>query len=80
MKRYELTLEQKISWVNDNGRGYCFLILKLAEKYTILKSSVTNILTRSAEYQNDYSSNVNEGIKRKLKDESGKHVDDILFE
>ena len=80
IKRHELTLEQKISWVNDSGMGNGFSICKLAEKYAILKSSVANILTRSAYYQNDYSSNVNKGIKRKLKDESGKYVDDVLFE
>ena len=80
MKQHELTLEQKISFISDKRRGNGFSISKLAEKYEILKSSVANILIRSAEYQDDYSSNVNKGIKGKLKDESGKHVDEILFE
>ena len=80
MKQHELTLEQKISFISDKKRGNGFSIPKLAEKYEILKSSVVNILIRSAEYQDDYLSNVNKGIKGKLKDESGKHVDEILFE
>ena len=80
MKRHELPLEQKISLINDNDRGNGFLILKLAEKYEISKSSVANILICNADYQNDYLSNVNKGIKRKLKDESGKHIDEVLFE
>ena len=79
MKRYKLTLEQKICFISGKGRGNGFSIPKLAEKYEILKSSVVNILIRSAEYQDDYSSNVNNGIKGKLKDESGKHVDEIFF-
>ena len=79
MKQHELTLEQKISFISDKGRGNGFSIHKLAEKHEILKSSVANILIRSAEYQDDYSSNVSKGIKGKLKDESGKNVDEILF-
>ena len=79
MKQHELTLEQKISFSSDKGRGNDFSIPKLAEKYEILKSSVVSILIRSAEYQDDYSSNVSKGIKKKLKDESGKHVDEIFF-
>ena len=78
MKQHELTLEQKISFISDKGKGNGFSISKLAEKYDIL-NSVANILIRSAEYQDDYSSNVNKGIKGKLKDESGKHVDEIIF-
>ena len=79
MKQHELTLEQKISFISDKDRGNGFSIPKLVEKYEILKSSVANILIRSAECENDYLSNVNKGIRRKLNDESGKHVDEILF-
>ena len=67
MKRHELTLEQKISLITDNDRGNGFLILKLAEKYEISKSSVTNILTGSAEYQADYSFNANKTQSDKIK-------------
>ena len=79
MKQHELTLEQMISFISDKGKGNGFSIPKLAEKYEILKSSVANILIRSAEYQDDYSSKVCKGIKGKLKDESDKHFDEILF-
>ena len=78
MKQHDLTLVQKISFISDKDRGNGFSIPRLAEKYEILKSSVANILIRSAEYQDDYSSNVNKGIKGKLKDESGKNIDEIL--
>ena len=67
MRRQELTLEQKISMITDNDRGSGFLILKLAEKYEISKSGVANILTRSAEYQDDYSFNVNKTQSDKIK-------------
>ena len=66
--------------INDNSRGNSLSIAKLTEKYAISKSSVANILTRSAEYQNDYSFNVNKGVKRKLKDGSGGDIDEVLFE
>ena len=80
MKQHDLILEQKISFISDKSRGNGFSIPKLAEEYEILKSSAANILIRGAEYQDDYSSNVNRDIKGKLKDESAKHVDEVLFE
>ena len=78
MKQHELILEQKIFFISDKGRGNDFSISKLAEKYAILKSSVANILIRSAQYQDNYSSNVKRDIKGKLKDESAQHIDEIL--
>lgn len=80
MKRHELTLEQKVSLINDNSDGNGLSIRKLAEKYAVSKSSVANILNRRAEYQLDYVSNSNKDCKRKLKDEIGKHLDEVLFE
>ena len=75
-----MTREQKIPLINDNSRGNGLSIAKLAEKYAISKSSVANILTHSAEYQDAYSFNVNKGVKRKLKDGSGGDIDEVLFE
>ena len=46
----------------------------------ISKSSVAVILTRRDEYRNDYITNSNKDSKRKLRDESGKYIDKILFE
>ena len=66
--------------IHDNSRGNGLSIAKLAEKYAISKSSITNILIHSAEYQDDYSFNVNKGVKRKLKDGSGGDIDEVLFE
>ena len=80
MKRHELTLEQKVSLIKDNSDGNGLSVRKLAEKYAISKSSVANILNRRGEYQHDYLTNSNKDSKRKLKDETGKHVDEVLFE
>ncbi|CAF3004919.1 unnamed protein product [Rotaria sp. Silwood2] len=80
MKRHELTLEQKISLIKDNSNGNGLSIRTLAEKYSISKSSVTNILTRRTEYEDDYLTNANKGIKRKLKNGNGRQIDEILFE
>ena len=80
MKRHELTLEQKVSLIKDNSDGNGLSVRKLAEKYAISKSSVANILNRREEYQHDYLTNSNKDSKRKLKDETGKHVDEVLFE
>ena len=80
MKRHELSLEQKIQLIKDNNNGNGLSIRKLAEKYSISKSSAANILTRTEEYQNDYLSNANKGIKRKIKSDSSMRIDEILFE
>jgi hypothetical protein len=80
LKRHELTLEQKVSLINDNSDGNGLSIRKLAEKYVISTSGVANILTRRAEYQHDYKTNSNKDSERKLRDESGKHIDQIDFE
>lgn len=80
MKRNELTLEAKISLIKDNHYGYGLSTRKLAEKYSISKSSVANILSRRDEYDHDYLINANKGIKRKIKDDTSKHIDDVLFQ
>ena len=80
MKRHELSLEQKILLIKDNNDGNGLSIRKLADKYSISKSSVANILTRREEYQQDYLTNTNKGVKRKLKDDKSKHIDEVLFE
>jgi predicted DNA-binding protein YlxM (UPF0122 family) len=71
MKRHELTLYQNILFIKDNYDGNDFSVRKLAENNSISKSSVASILTRRIEYQNDYLTNTNKGIKRKLKDDTG---------
>jgi hypothetical protein len=79
MKRHELPLEQKILLIKDNNDGDGLSIRKLAEKYSISKSSAANILAHREEYESDYLINANKGIKRKLKNDSSKHIDEILF-
>jgi hypothetical protein len=80
MKRHELTLQQKVSLINDNSDGNGLSIRTLAEKYVISKSSVASILIRRVEYQHDYKTNSKKDSKRKLRDESDKHMDEIVFE
>ena len=80
IKRHELSLEQKISLIKDNNNGNGLSIRTLANNYSVSKSSVANILTRAEEYQQDYLTNTNKGIKPKLKDNTGKHIDKILVE
>ncbi|CAF0924554.1 unnamed protein product [Rotaria sordida] len=80
MKRHELSLEQKILLIKDNNGGNGFSIRTLAEKYSISKSSVADILNRREEYEHDYLTNTNKGVKRKLKDDTGRHIDEVVFE
>lgn len=80
MTRHALSLEEKISLINDHANGNGLSTRKLAEKYGILKSSAAHILQRRVEYQHDYSTNSNKDSKCKLKDEAGQHLDEILFE
>jgi len=54
MKRHELPLEEKIQLIKDNNGGLGMSVRKLAEKYSISKSSATNILSRREEYETDY--------------------------
>ncbi|CAF4510391.1 unnamed protein product [Rotaria sp. Silwood2] len=78
--RKALTLEEKITLIKDNQNGHGLSVRELADKYKISKSSAANILRRSEEFLADYSSNCNKGVKRKLKDENGQKIDELVFE
>lgn len=78
--RKALTLEEKVTLIKDNQNGHGLSVRELATKYQISKSSVANILRRREEFVADYSSNCNKGAKRKLKDESGQKIDEVVFE
>jgi len=54
MKRHELPLEEKIRLIKDNNGGLGMSVRKLAENYSISKSSTANILSRREEYETDY--------------------------
>ena len=43
MKRHELTLDQKILFIKDSNAGNGLSVRKLAEKYSVFKSSAANI-------------------------------------
>jgi transposase len=59
--RHDLTLEEKISLLKDKDNGMTYR--KLAEKYNISLSAVTNIMKRRDEYLSDYENNQNKETK-----------------
>ena len=73
-------MEEKIALIKDNQNSHSLSVRQLADKYKISKSSAANILRRSEEFVADYSSNCNKGVKRKLKDENGQTIDELVFE
>jgi hypothetical protein len=72
MKRHGLILDQNILLIKGNYGGNDFSVRQWAENISISKSSAASILTRRAEYQNDYLTNTNKIIERKLKDDTSR--------
>jgi hypothetical protein len=66
--------------IKDNQNVHGLSVQPSAEKYGISKSSAVNIIHRREEYLSDYTSNSNNGIKRKHKDEDGNKIDELVFE
>ena len=74
-----LSLEDKISLINDHAGGAGLSQRKLCEKYKVSKGAVYNILQRKEEYRADFQLNANKGVKRKLQDECGHTIDEEVF-
>ena len=74
-----LTLEQKVALIKDNANGHGLSVRHLADKYSVSKSSVGNILQRREEYLEDYASNSNKETKRKRHDGDGQMLDQLVF-
>ncbi len=74
--RHDLTLQQKIELINDNKDGNGLSQRKLAAKYNISLGSVSNVLKRKTEYLNDYQTNQNQNVKRKLMDGNAQKLDE----
>ncbi|CAF5043856.1 unnamed protein product, partial [Rotaria sp. Silwood1] len=78
--RHDLTLQQKIELINDNRNGNGLSQRELAGKYNISLGSVSNVLKRKAEYLNDYETNQNQNVKRKLMDVNSQKLDEEVYE
>ena len=63
----DLDLEQKINLIKDKERGLSHRELK--DKFHVSIGAVSNILKRKSEYINDYETNRNKKVKRKMRDE-----------
>ncbi|CAF2944116.1 unnamed protein product [Rotaria sp. Silwood2] len=78
--RHDLTLQQKIELINDNRNGNGLSQRELAGKYNISLGSVLNVLKRKAEYLNDYETNQNQNVKRKLMDVNSQKLNEEVYE
>ncbi|CAF4102406.1 unnamed protein product [Rotaria sp. Silwood1] len=73
--RYEFTLQEKIQLIFDNKDDNGLSQRRLAEKYNISLSLVSNIFKHKTEYLNDYETNKNKNVKRKSKDVNAQKLD-----
>ena len=76
--RRELTLEEKVSLIKEKDRGFSHR--ELSGKFQVSVGAVSNILKRKHEYIDDYESNKNKKVKRKLKDDTGQQINDQVYE
>ncbi|CAF3687821.1 unnamed protein product [Rotaria sp. Silwood1] len=75
--RVDLSLFQKVELIKHSK--CCLSQRHLAAKYKISKGVVFNILKRKHEYLGDYESNRRNEIKRKIKNDIGKKIDDETY-
>ena len=61
-----LSLDEKMAFVNDYGKGAGLSHHQLCDKYKVLKGSVYYMLLRKEEYKEDFQSNANKDIKLNL--------------
>ncbi|CAF1172021.1 unnamed protein product [Rotaria sordida] len=76
--RHELCLEEKINLIREKEQGLSHR--ELSEKFEISLGAVSNILKRKCEYTNDYETNCNKKLKRKLKDDLRQEINDNVYE
>jgi hypothetical protein len=72
--RRELCLEEKISLIKEKEHGST--PRELSDRFQISVGAVSNILKRKLEYTNDYETNRNKKLKRKMKDDSNQEVNE----
>ncbi|CAF1374531.1 unnamed protein product [Rotaria magnacalcarata] len=78
--RHDLSLQQKVELIKDNNDGNGLSQRKLAEKYNISLGSVSNVLKRKPEYLNDYETNQNQNVKRKVMNVNAQNLDEDVYE
>ena len=76
--RRDLCLGQKINSIKDKDQGASHR--KLSKKFNISLDAVSNILKRKGEYTNDYETNRNKKLKRKLKNDISQEINDNAYE
>ena len=74
----DLDLEQEVHLINEKERGLSHRELK--DKFRVSLETVSNILKRKNEYPDDYESNQNKKFKRKLKDEFGQTINNVIYQ
>jgi hypothetical protein len=75
--RRELCLEQKINLIKDKDGGLSHR--ELSGRFHISVGAVSNILKRKLEYTNDYETNRNKKLKRKIKVDSSQEINDNVY-
>ncbi|CAF5116029.1 unnamed protein product, partial [Rotaria magnacalcarata] len=76
--RRDLSLEEKINMMKEKDQGSSHR--QLSEKFKISLGAVSNILKRKGEYTNDYETNRNKRLKRKLKSDTSQEINDNVYE
>ncbi len=77
--RHDLSLEEKINLIKDKERGLSHRVL--SDKFKLSIGAVSNVLKRKYEYTNDYETNQNKKVKRKLKGgDIRQEVNDNVYE
>jgi predicted DNA-binding protein YlxM (UPF0122 family) len=76
ISRHDLTSQHKIQLIYDSNCDDGLSQRKLVEKYNISLDSLSDILKRKIEYLNDYETNKNQNVKRKLKDTNAQKLDE----
>ncbi|CAF1177590.1 unnamed protein product [Rotaria magnacalcarata] len=76
--RRELCLEEKMNLIKEKELGTSHR--QLSDKFQISLGAVSNIWKRKCEYTNDYETNRNKKVKRKLKNDSSQEINENVYE
>ncbi len=64
--------------IKDNERGLSYR--EWCEKFKLSLGTVSNVLKRKCEYTNDYKTNQNKKVKRKLKCDTSPEINDNVYD
>ena len=76
--RHDLSLQEKMDLLKERERGLSYR--ELGDKFQLSIGAVSNILKRKCEYENDYHSNQNKKVKRKVKGDLSQSINDNVYE